>query len=322
MSSILITGGAGYIGSHTCIELIRSNNKIIILDNFSNSNISSIKAIEKISDSSILLYEGDIRDKNLLIQIFSENDISAVIHFAALKSISESVEKPLFYYDNNILGTLNLLEVMEIYNCKNIIFSSSATVYGKPEIVPIKEDAPISAINPYGRSKLFIENILQDLYKSDQKWNIVILRYFNPIGAHESGLIGESPNGTPNNLLPYITQVAIGKLPFLGVYGNDYLTKDGTGVRDYIHVVDLARGHVVALKVINENKGLKIYNLGTGKGNSVLEVIETMKKITGKTIPYKFLPRRVGDVAECFADPTKVKDELKWEAKYDLKKNV
>lgn len=301
---------------------MRSNNKIIILDNFSNSNISRIRAIEKISDSSILLYEGDIRNKNLLIQIFSENDISTVIHFATLKSISESVEKPLIYHDNNILDTINLHEVMEIYNCKNIIFSSSATVYVKPEIVQIKEDAPISAINHYGQSKLFIENILQDLYKSDLNWNIVILRYFNPIGPHESGLIGESPFGILNNLLPYFTQIAIVKLPFLGVFGNDYLTKDGTGVRDYIHVVDLAIGYVAAVNVTKENKGLKIYNLGTGKGNSVLEVIETMKIITGKTIPYKFLPRRVGDVAECIADYSIAKDELKWVARHDFKKCV
>lgn len=318
--NILITGGAGYIGSHTCIELIRSNYKIIILDNFSNSNKNSIKAIEKLSNSSFTLYEGDINNKDLLFKIFSENNISAVIHFAALKSISESVENPLFYYENNISGTLTLLNVVEEFNCKNIIFSSSATVYGKPKIVPIKEDETISAINPYGRTKLFIENILNDLYRSDKKWNIVILRYFNPIGAHESGELGESPNGIPNNLLPYVTLVASGKLPFLGIYGNDYETIDGTGVRDYIHVVDLAKGHVAALKNIETNKGYSVYNLGTGKGYSVLQIVEIMKKVTGKDIPYKILPRRDGDIDICYADPAKALKELNWQAEFDLEK--
>lgn len=304
MKNILVTGGAGYIGSHTCVELAKAGYGVIVVDNLVNSKYEAVRRVEKIIGKPVKFYENDILDAAALDKIFTENQIDAVINFAGLKAVGESVEKPLEYYHNNITGMLVLLEVMRAHGCKNIVFSSSATVYGNPHAVPIKEDFPLSATNPYGRTKLFIEDILRDLYKADKSFNIAILRYFNPVGAHESGLIGEDPNGIPNNLCPYITKVAVGKLAKVRVFGNDYPTPDGTGVRDYIHVSDLAVGHVLALRKLFENSGLYTVNLGTGIGYSVLDVIKAFSKALGKEIPYEFAPRRAGDIPECYADPS------------------
>ena len=304
MKNILVTGGAGYIGSHTCIELIKAGYGVVIVDNLINSKYEAVRRVEKIVGQPIKFYENDILDAAALDKIFTENKIDAVINFAGLKAVGESVEKPLEYYHNNITGVLVLLDAMKRHGCKNIVFSSSATVYGNPHTVPIKEDFPLSATNPYGRTKLFIEDILRDLYVADKTFNIAILRYFNPVGAHESGLIGEDPNGIPNNLCPYITKVAVGKRAKVRVFGNDYPTPDGTGVRDYIHVCDLAVGHVLALKKLFENSGLYTVNLGTGVGYSVLDVIKAFSKALGKDIPYEFAPRRAGDIPECYADPS------------------
>ena len=309
---ILVTGCCGYIGSHTCVELLNNNYEVVGLDNFSNSKKDVLDKIKQITDKSIKFYEGNMLDKEILNKIFDENDISCVIDFAAYKAVGESIEKPIEYYTNNLSSVLTLLSVMKKYNCKKIVFSSSATVYGDPEVVPITEESKTGGTtNPYGTSKLFVEQILKDLYKSDNSWDICILRYFNPIGAHSSGLIGEDPNGIPENLMPYISKVASKKLKCLSVFGNDYDTKDGTGVRDYIHVVDLARGHVKALeKLTKEQSGLFIYNLGTGVGYSVLDMINTFEKVNNVEVNYKIVDRRPGDIAECFADPTKAKEEL------------
>lgn len=316
--SILVTGGAGYIGSHTSVELLKEGYDVVVLDNLCNSKEEALKRVERITGKDIKFYKADLNDINDIKNVFEKEKISCVIHFAGLKAVGESVSVPLKYYQNNITGTLNLLQVMNDFNVKNIVFSSSATVYGVPETVPIKENFPLSATNPYGRTKLFIEQILSDVYNSDKDFNIILLRYFNPIGAHWSGLIGEDPNGIPNNLMPYITQVAIGKLPQLKIYGNDYDTHDGTGVRDYIHVTDLAVGHLKALKKIEEKPGLKVYNLGTGKGYSVLDVVNAFSKACGKKIPYTITKRRPGDIAKCFADPSLAKSELGWEAKFGI----
>ena len=318
MKKILVTGGAGYIGSHTAVELLESDYEVVIIDNFYNSKPEAIENIKKITNKNFAFYEGDVRDKDILRVIFNEHKIEAVIHFAGYKAVGESVEKPLMYYRNNIDCTLSLLEVMQEYNCKKIVFSSSATVYGEPERLPIDELCRLAVTNPYGATKLYIEGILKDLYISDNNWSIAILRYFNPVGAHESGLIGEEPNGIPNNLVPYIVKVANKELPYLNIFGNDYDTPDGTGVRDYIHVVDLAKGHLNSLDFIMNNKGIDYYNLGTGKGYSVLELVKTFEKVNNVEIPYKIVARRPGDIAACYADPSYAKKVLKWEAKLGL----
>lgn len=320
--AILVTGGAGYIGSHTCVQLLENGYEVVILDNFINSKPEALKRIKKITGKDFKFYEVDLLDKEGIEKIFSENDIEAVIHFAGLKAVGESVSKPLWYYHNNITGTLNLCDVMSAHNVKKLVFSSSATVYGSPKSVPIREDFPLSTTNPYGSTKLMIENILRDLYVADNDWSIALLRYFNPIGAHESGLIGEDPNGIPNNLMPYIAQVAAGKLEILSVFGNDYDTKDGTGVRDYIHVVDLAAGHLKALERVKNTKGADAYNLGTGNGYSVLELVNAFMKVNGVNVKYKIAPRRPGDIAECYADPAKAKELLGWEAKLGVEQMV
>ncbi|WP_374724532.1 UDP-glucose 4-epimerase GalE [Calidifontibacillus erzurumensis] len=312
--AILVTGGAGYIGSHTCVELLEAGYDIVVVDNLSNSKVESLNRVKEITGKDFPFYKIDLLDKAQLEVVFSEHQIDAVIHFAGLKAVGESVQIPLHYYHNNITGTLVLCEVMQAFDVKKIVFSSSATVYGLPERVPISEDFPLGATNPYGRTKLMIEEILRDLYQSDNRWSISLLRYFNPIGAHESGRIGEDPNGIPNNLMPYITQVAVGKLPELRVFGSDYPTVDGTGVRDYIHVVDLAKGHLKALEKVLAGTGIDAYNLGTGKGYSVLEVVAAFEKASGRKIPYKLVERRPGDIASCYADPTKAKKELGWAA--------
>ena len=317
MSKILVTGGAGYIGSHTCVELLEKGHELIVVDNLENASSKGLQVVEKLTGKKITFYQTDILDEAGLDAIFSQHDISAVIHFAGLKAVGESTQIPLKYFTTNISGTLTLLRVMAKYQCKNIIFSSSATVYGDPHKVPITEDFPLSVTNPYGRTKLMVEEILKDLYQSDKSWNIVILRYFNPIGAHQSGELGEDPTGIPNNLVPYVTQVAVGRLERIGVFGDDYNTPDGTGIRDYIHVVDLAKGHVAALKKLAPESGLSIYNLGTGQGYSVLEVVKTMSEAVGKDIPYQILPRRAG---VCYSDGTKAKEELDWQANYDIKR--
>ena len=320
MSKILVTGGAGFIGSHTCVELLDSGYEVVVVDNLCNSSKESLKRVEKITGKSVKFYEADIADKDAMNKVFEENDISCVIHFAGLKAVGESVQKPLEYYQNNISGTLNMCEVMRNHGVKNIIFSSSATVYGDPASVPITEKFPKGqCANPYGWTKSMLEQILTDIQFADKEWNVILLRYFNPIGAHKSGLIGEDPNGIPNNLMPYVMKVAIGQLPQVNVFGNDYPTPDGTGVRDYIHVVDLAKGHVKAIEKIEENPGVKIYNLGTGKGYSVLDVINNVSKAVGKEIPYVIAERRAGDIAECYADPALAKEELGWEAQYGMK---
>ena len=316
--NVLVTGGAGYIGSHTSVELLNAGHGVVCIDNLVNSKYVAVERVQELTGKEVKFYEGDIRDKALLDKVFTENKIDAVINFAGLKAVGESCAKPLEYYENNIEGMLQLLFAMREHNVKNLVFSSSATVYGKPKSVPIKEDFPLSTSNPYGSTKLFIEYILKDLYKADDSFNIAILRYFNPIGAHESGRIGEDPKGIPNNLCPYITQVAIGKRKELGVFGNDYATPDGTGVRDYIHVVDLAKGHVLAVNKLAQNPGLIIVNLGTGRGYSVLEMVKAFEKVTGKPIPYKIMPRRPGDIDECYADPTKAYEILGFKAEKTL----
>jgi len=317
--AILVTGGAGYIGSHTVIELQNAGMEVVVLDNLCNSSRESLKRVEKITGKPVKFYEVDIKDAAGLNKVFENEDIDSCIHFAGLKAVGESVEKPLEYYTNNISGSLVLFDVMRKHNVKNIVFSSSATVYGTPKFVPITEDCPKGEItNPYGQTKGMLEQILTDMQKADPEWNVIILRYFNPIGAHKSGTIGENPNGIPNNLMPYITQVAVGKLKSLGIFGNDYDTPDGTGVRDYIHVVDLAIGHVNAINKLNEKPGLKIYNLGTGKGYSVLDIVKNFEEASGVKIPYVIKARRAGDIATCYSDATKAKEELGWTAKRDL----
>ena len=316
--AVLVTGGVGYIGSHTTIELIESGREVVIVDNLSNSNIIVLDRIEELTGTRPKFYELDVQDKKKLEKVFEENTIESVIHFAASKAVGESVEKPLEYYSNNLINTLVLLETMRKYNVKNFVFSSSATVYGDPQTCPILEEFPLSATNPYGRTKLMIEDMLRDICKADKTLNVAILRYFNPVGAHNSGRIGEEPNGIPNNLMPYITKVAIGQLKELSVFGDDYNTPDGTGVRDYIHVVDLSIGHVKALDKLETNSGLVTYNLGTGNGYSVLDMVKAFEKAGGRKIAYKIVDRRAGDIAMCYADATKAKNELGWEAKYKL----
>ena len=317
---ILVIGGAGYIGSHTVVELLNENKEVIVVDNFSNSKPEMLGKIKKITNKDFKFYELDYSNKEKMDKVFAENKIDSVIHFAGYKAVGESVEKPIEYYTNNVSGTLNLLDVMRKHNVKTIIFSSSATVYGDPEVVPLTEMCKIGATtNPYGSSKLFIEQILKDVYKSDNTWDVCILRYFNPIGSHESGIIGEEPQGRPNNLMPYIVRVASGELEELSIFGNDYNTPDGTGVRDYIHVVDLAKGHIKALeKLEKEKSGIYIYNLGTGKGYSVLDMVHAFEKTTGQKIKYKITERRAGDIATCYADATKAKEELNWVAEKTL----
>ena len=313
MKTVLVTGGAGYIGSHTCVELLNSGYNVAVIDNLCNSSEESLKRAEKITGGKIVFYKADIRDRAALDKIFAENHIDSVIHFAGLKAVGESVKIPLTYYDNNIGGTLTLLEAMRDAGCKKIVFSSSATVYGDPERLPIDENCRLSVTNPYGSTKLMLENILRDLYVSDGEWTVILLRYFNPVGAHETGLIGEDPKGIPNNLTPFIAQVASGKLKEISVFGNDYPTPDGTGVRDYIHVVDLAKGHTAALEKVTDN-GVHVYNLGTGNGYSVLEVIHEFEKACGKKLPYRICPRRAGDIAACYAKAEKAEKELGWKA--------
>lgn len=316
---VLVTGGAGYIGTHTCVELLEAGFEVIVADNLCNSKETAIERVEKITGKKVKFYKVDILDKAALEQVFIENKPDSVIHFAGLKAVGESVSIPLKYYHNNITGTLILCELMEKYQVKNLVFSSSATVYGDPASVPIAEEFPLSVTNPYGRTKLMIEEILKDLHVADASWNIALLRYFNPIGAHESGTIGEDPNGIPNNLVPYITQVAVGKLKEVNVFGDDYNTVDGTGVRDYIHVVDLAKGHIKALeKLSREHVGVREYNLGTGNGYSVLQVIKAFSEACGKDIPYKIAGRRPGDIAACYAKPDRAKNELEWTAEKGL----
>ena len=316
--AILVTGGAGYIGSHTVIELDKAGFEVVIVDNFSNSSPEVLNRLKTITGKDFPLYEGDILDRDFLVTVFEKENIDSVIHFAGFKAVGESVEKPLEYYHNNITGTLVLLDVMRQFNVKDIVFSSSATVYGMNNVVPFKEEMPTSATNPYGYTKVMLEQILNDVAFSDSDWSVTNLRYFNPIGAHESGDLGENPNGIPNNLLPYVSQVAVGKLEQVQVFGDDYDTEDGTGVRDYIHVVDLAKGHVAALKKLQKGSGLNVYNLGTGKGYSVLEIIQNMEKAVGRPIPYRIVERRPGDIAACYSDPAKAKAELGWEAELDI----
>lgn len=321
MTKILVTGGAGFIGSHTCIELLNNGNEVVVVDNLYNASKKSLEVVERVTGKKVTFYKVDIRDEKKLNEVFEkEQNIFGVIHFAGLKAVGESCQIPLKYYDNNVAGTTTLCRVMEKNNCKNIIFSSSATVYGDPHALPIREDFPLSVTNPYGRTKLMLEEILGDIYKADNEWNVVLLRYFNPIGAHESGDLGEDPKGIPNNLLPYVMQVAVGKLEKVNVFGNDFDTHDGTGVRDYIHVVDLARGHVAALKKLEKGSGLTKYNLGTGIGYSVLDIVKSASAAVGRDLPYVIGPRRAGDIAACYADATKAKEELGWEALYDVKR--
>jgi len=316
--SVLVTGGAGYIGTHTLIELLATDQEVVIVDNLSNSNEIALERVQSISGKALTFYHGDVRDSELLDSIFEKHNIDSVIHFAGLKSVGESVAKPLKYYDNNVSGTVVLCEAMAKANVKNLVFSSSATVYGDPASLPIDESFPRSATNPYGQSKLMVEHILEDLAKADEEWNIAILRYFNPVGAHESGLIGEDPNDIPNNLMPFISQVAVGKRECLSVFGSDYDTHDGTGVRDYIHVVDLARGHLKALDKLNTKPGLVIYNLGTGQGYSVLDMVKAFERSSDKVISYKLVERRPGDIAACYANPDKAANELNWKATHTL----
>lgn len=320
---IFVTGGTGYIGSHTVVELINSGYEVVILDNFSNSKPEVLDFITKITGVKPVFYEGDCCDKNILRKIFKDNKIDAVIHFAGFKAVGESVHVPLKYYRNNLVSTISLCEVMNEFTCKNIVFSSSATVYGNPKELPLKEQMELGkTTNPYGTTKLYIERILSDLSISDKEWKVILLRYFNPVGSHASGLIGENPNGTPNNLMPYIMKVAIGELKYLNIFGNDYDTKDGTGVRDYIHVVDLAKGHIKALEHLKNINGVKIYNLGTGNGYSVLEIVKAFEKVNNVKIPYKIAPRRDGDVASCYADNSLALKELGWEATLGLEEMV
>lgn len=321
MKKVLVTGGTGYIGSHTVVELINAGYQPVIVDNLSNSKADVIDKIAQITGVKPIFYKVDILDEAALVEVFATNDIGSVIHFAGLKAVGESVSVPLMYYHNNIEGTITLLKVMQKFGVNDIVFSSSATVYGNPKTVPIREDFPVGGCtNPYGKTKYFIEEILKDVYVSDNNFNIALLRYFNPVGAHESGLIGENPNGIPNNLMPYITQVAIGKLEYLRVFGSDYDTPDGTGVRDYIHVVDLAKGHLYALKKLESKPGIVIYNLGTGNGYSVLDMVKAFSAVLGRDLPYKIVERRPGDIATCYADPSLAERELGFKAKYDLNK--
>lgn len=314
---ILVTGGAGYIGSHTCIELLEAGHRVVVLDNLANSSEEALRRVQKITGKTLEFVEGDIRSLDNLEAVFSRFPVGAVIHFAGLKAVGESVSMPLHYYQNNVAGTLNLLQVMDRHDCRRLVFSSSATVYGDPASVPINEDFPLSATNPYGRSKLIIEEMLRDLYRSDERWSLALLRYFNPVGAHVSGMIGEDPRDTPNNLMPYITQVAVGKRERLSVFGGDYPTPDGTGVRDYIHVVDLAKGHIKALQALDAPQLLTV-NLGTGQGYSVLEMVAALAKASGRTVPYEIVDRRPGDVAQCYADPSLAFELLGWRAELDL----
>ncbi len=318
MKQILVTGGTGFIGSHTTLELIKSGYKVVVMDNLSNSKIEALKRVERLTDESIPFHQIDLLDKNKLLQLFKDYKFDAVIHFAGLKAVGESVQKPLYYYQNNVTGTINLLEAMHHAGVKKLVFSSSATVYGNPDQSPLKEESPLSTVNPYGTTKLTIENLLRDLYQVDPSWNLSLLRYFNPVGAHESGEIGEDPNGIPNNLMPFVTQVAVGKLKELSIFGNDYNTPDGTGIRDYIHVVDLALGHLKALEQLFNETGIFTYNLGTGSGSSVLDVVHAFEQATGCTIPYRFAPRRPGDAAICFSDATKAEKELGWKTERNL----
>lgn len=316
---ILVTGGAGYIGSHTCVELLNAGYQVVVVDNLSNSKRTALDRVQEISGKSLKFYQVDLRDEPSLSGVFTSESPEAVIHFAGFKAVGESVEKPLLYYDNNVNGTLALCNVMQQFGVKTIVFSSSATVYGDPETVPITEDFPLAATNPYGRTKLMIEEILRDLYTADADWNTAILRYFNPVGAHSSGIIGEDPHDIPNNLMPYIAQVAVGKLAQLSVFGDDYPTRDGTGIRDYIHVVDLAQGHIKSLEKLQENPGIVTYNLGTGNGYSVLEMVEAFREVSGRDIPYKIVDRRSGDIATCYADPSRAEKELGWSAQKDIR---
>ena len=318
--NILVTGGTGYIGSHTCLELIERGHKIVVIDNLCNSSIGSIKRVERLTDSNIPVYKIDVRDKLELTKVFEKNAIDGVIHFAGLKAVDESIANPLKYYDNNLISTLILIEVMKKFDCKTIVFSSSATVYGDSPKVPIKENCLLCATNPYGRSKIIIENLLQDIFISDNSWHIAILRYFNPIGAHNSGLIGEDPMRTPNNLMPLISQVAVGRLEKLRIFGADYETPDGTGIRDYIHVVDLAQGHIKALNYLDQKPTILVANLGTGRGYSVLDVVKAFEKASGREIPYEITDRRSGDIAKCYADPSYAEEKINWTAQYDLNK--
>lgn len=316
--TILVTGGAGYIGTHTVVELLNAGNDVIVLDNLSNSSIEALNRVERITGKSVTFYQGDILNKALLQKVFNDHAIDSVIHFAGLKAVGESVAKPLKYYENNVTGTLILCQVMAEFKVKNLVFSSSATVYGDPASLPITEDFPTGATNPYGQSKLMVEHILADVHNADPSWNIARLRYFNPVGAHASGLIGEDPNDIPNNLMPFIAQVAVGKRTALSVFGNDYPTHDGTGVRDYIHVVDLANGHLKALAKLATKPGLVTYNLGTGQGYSVLDMVMAFEKACGNTIAYQIAPRRPGDIAACYADPTHAREDLGWQATHTL----
>lgn len=316
--SILVTGGAGYIGSHTVIDLVENGFDPVIADNLCNSKFEAVKRVRELAGRDVKFYEYDLTDRALVEDIFEKESVDAVIHFAGLKAVGESCEKPLEYFSNNIVSTLNILTVMKEHGVKNFVFSSSATVYGQPESVPIREDFPLSVTNPYGRTKLMIEDILRDVYAADRSMNIALLRYFNPIGAHKSGRIGEDPGGIPNNLMPYVSQVAIGKLEKLKVFGNDYPTRDGTGVRDYIHVLDLARAHSLAVTKLRENPGLVTYNIGTGKGYSVLEIVRAFEKASGKKVPYEIVGRRSGDIAECYADPSLAEREMGFRCRYGL----
>lgn len=316
--AVLVTGGAGYIGSHTCVELLNAGKEVVVIDNLCNSCEEALERVKKITGKEVTFYQADLLDRKAVEEVFEKENIESVIHFAGLKAVGESVQKPLEYYYNNITGTLILCDVMREHGVKKIVFSSSATVYGNPKTVPIKEDFPLSVTNPYGRTKLMLEEIFRDFYAADPEWNIILLRYFNPIGAHKSGLIGEDPKGIPNNLTPYITQVAVGKLKEVGVFGDDYDTPDGTGVRDYIHVVDLAIGHVKALKKLEEEPRVRTYNLGTGQGYSVLEMIKAFSKVCEKDIPYVIKPRRAGDIATCYADSSLAEKELGWRAEREL----
>lgn len=317
--SILVAGGAGYIGSHTCVELLEAGYDVVVVDNLYNANQEALNRVEQITGKKVVFYEADILDKEALNKIFDAHEIEAVIHFAGYKAVGESVQKPIEYYHNNMTGTLVLCDVMRAHGVKNIVFSSSATVYGDPAQIPITEKCPKGQpTNPYGWTKSMLEQVLTDIHTSDNEWNVILLRYFNPIGAHKSGLIGEDPKGIPNNLVPYVAQVAVGKRPALGVFGNDYDTPDGTGVRDYIHVVDLAVGHVKAIEKLREKPGVEVYNLGTGNGYSVLQVVAAFEKACGHAIPYEIKPRREGDIATCYCDPQKAKEDLGWVAKYGI----
>jgi len=315
---VLLTGGAGYIGSHTAVECLAAGHEVVVFDNLSNSSAQSLERVAQIAGRPVAFVQGDIRERTELRKLFADHAIDAVVHFAGLKAVGESVDKPLLYYDNNIGGSIALFDEMSVAGVKAVVFSSSATVYGAPTTVPITEDFPLSATNPYGRSKLFIEEILHDIARADAGWHIALLRYFNPVGAHESGLIGEDPRGIPNNLMPYVAQVAVGRRPYLNVFGGDYPTPDGTGVRDYIHVVDLARGHVAALNTLLQSSGVQTWNLGTGRGVSVLDMVHAFEAASGKAVPYRIVARRAGDVAQCWADPSRAARDLGWRAEFDL----